>query len=358
MTNIVTLGKCYFPSEQILNDEQKKFYKEVELSLKNLKYIDIGGNIGYVFIYLYKLIDCWNKAGYEKVFEDLVYISEMYKKEEALSSYALAWAHDCLLGLEEYETYLNFTEQNRVYGTATHRCNLRLNVARHIKQDADPIDIVLMVGGRTSKFIKANESLYKSNLINVLDEFIEQSEFSNWFEVFDSWLPNNTQYEHYLFAGSANSNRAILNFKVKAFYSAYDQLYIIKELIKKAENLARKDLGVPAIGEGWISETLLYKSILDAFPETKVIQHGRPIWLGRQHLDIWLPHWNIAVEYHGRQHFEAVDYFGGAEAFQQTQQRDNRKIRLCENNNVNLIIATEDNSHEDIIARIRSIKRR
>ena len=60
-------------------------------------------------------------------------------------------------------------------------------------------------------------------------------------------------------------------------------------------------------------------------------------WLGKQSLDFYLPNYNVGIECQGRQHFEAVDYFGGNETFKQTLERDKRKKALCEKHGIKLL---------------------
>ena len=110
----------YFPSEENMDAQQKSFYKKVEKSLNAGDCINIDGNIGYVFVYLYKLLSKWNSKGFESLSEFLIYISELYKNEEKLSNYCLFWAYDCLLGLEKYDDYLEKTEPRIITGTSTH----------------------------------------------------------------------------------------------------------------------------------------------------------------------------------------------------------------------------------------------
>ena len=57
--------------------------------------------------------------------------------------------------------------------------------------------------------------------------------------------------------------------------------------------------------------TELYYKIKETFPNEKVVHHGKPSWLGQQHLDIYFPYKNIAIEYQGLQHQEPVEFFGG-----------------------------------------------
>lgn len=113
-------------------------------------------------------------------------------------------------------------------------------------------------------------------------------------------------------------------------------------------------MGLPKIGEGWISETELFRKLEAEFSVTPVIQNGQPKWLGRQHFDVWLPNWKVAVEYHGKQHFEPVEFFGGKESFEKTVERDLRKIEIAKKNGVSLIVVTEDHDLDGLIQEIYS----
>ena len=145
----------------------------------------------------------------------------------------------------------------------------------------------------------------------------------------------------------------IYSLKSSCFYAARDYSDTIRFLSKEAENKARHIAGVPKIGEGWISETALFRKLEAEFSNTKVVQHGRPTWLGRQHFDIWFPNWKIAIEYHGRQHFEPVEFFGGKEAFHKSVERDKRKADLSKRHGVKLLVVTETDNHDDIVQDIK-----
>jgi hypothetical protein len=110
---------------------------------------------------------------------------------------------------------------------------------------------------------------------------------------------------------------------------------------RRAENEIREKYKVPQIGEGWISETTLFRNLQEIFPQYEVIHHGKPDWLGRMHLDVYIPDLNIAFEYQGKQHFKAVEFFGGKESLEKTQSRDGEKARLCEENGLKLFYINE-----------------
>lgn len=81
--------------------------------------------------------------------------------------------------------------------------------------------------------------------------------------------------------------------------------------------------------------------------QSEVIAHGQPRWLGRQHLDIWIPSRLITIEYQGLQHSPTVEFFGGEEAFERTKEQDDRKRSLCQYNDVTLIEISYDHDVPD-----------
>ena len=88
----------------------------------------------------------------------------------------------------------------------------------------------------------------------------------------------------------------------------------------------------------------LENSIMELLIENNInFEHYKNfIWLKKQSLDIYLPNYNIAIECQGTQHFEPVDFGGNGieEAlilFEKNKERDRRKKRLCQENNVTLV---------------------
>ncbi len=110
---------------------------------------------------------------------------------------------------------------------------------------------------------------------------------------------------------------------------------LINDVFRESENKLREEHNLPRIGEGWISETQLFYLVKEEFEDAT--QHHSPEWLYPQHLDVFIPSKNIAIEYQGRQHFEPVDFFGGVETFQDNLKRDKRKKKKCKDNKVKLI---------------------
>jgi hypothetical protein len=125
------------------------------------------------------------------------------------------------------------------------------------------------------------------------------------------------------------------------------------ELVRKAENSVRRELGLPLVGEGWLSETQLYWEIRNEFAEMAVEREATPSWLAPQRLDIYLPELGVAIEYQGEQHRQPVERFGGEEGFQRTVERDDRKRQLCEAHGIRLIYVMPGYCLPGVLSEIR-----
>ena len=107
-------------------------------------------------------------------------------------------------------------------------------------------------------------------------------------------------------------------------------------IIRDSENILRLERGMKRVGECWITESDLYYKLKKHFNKLKIIHHGSPEWLGRQHVDIWFPMYDIGVEYQGDQHYKPVDFFGGIKSHEENKIRDDRKRKLFKENNATL----------------------
>ena len=124
--------------------------------------------------------------------------------------------------------------------------------------------------------------------------------------------------------------------------------------IYSLQNEFRVSRGIPRIGEGWVSETDLYYKLKDYFSTEKVIHHGKPKWLGKQHVDIWFNENSIGIEYQGQQHDRPIEFFGGEKSFEEGKKRDERKRMLFKENNAFLIEVREGFDFELLCEEIKS----
>lgn len=58
----------------------------------------------------------------------------------------------------------------------------------------------------------------------------------------------------------------------------------------------------------------------------------------RYRYDFYLPTLNIIIEFHGRQHYDAIEYFGGKDKFKENQERDRYKENFLRKLNIPLLI--------------------
>jgi hypothetical protein len=84
-------------------------------------------------------------------------------------------------------------------------------------------------------------------------------------------------------------------------------------------------------------EASLMKVMQKLLPGEKIVTE-EPIG-ERLRLDVYCPSYKLAAEFHGRQHFEYVEYFHqDIEGFKQSQRRDERKIEICRDLGIALIV--------------------
>jgi hypothetical protein len=107
------------------------------------------------------------------------------------------------------------------------------------------------------------------------------------------------------------------------------------DALREAENLLREKHGLPRIGEGWVSEMLLFNLVKNIFADTE--HHVSLPWLKPQELDVWVPSRNLAFEYQGIQHYEPVEFFGGKAALEHRQNLDKTKRNKCRTHGTLLI---------------------
>lgn len=86
-------------------------------------------------------------------------------------------------------------------------------------------------------------------------------------------------------------------------------------------------------GERLIFNTLAYHFNLS---ETKDFYYGY-ILPNRLHLDFYLPHYRLGIEYDGIQHFKSINYFGGIDSYLDIIKRDKNKDTYCKDNHITLI---------------------
>lgn len=93
-------------------------------------------------------------------------------------------------------------------------------------------------------------------------------------------------------------------------------------------------------------ETKLYEFVNSNLCE-RVERIRRFKWLGLKSIDIFIPKYNIGIEYQGEQHFRPVEYFGGVDKFNKTVRRDKEKYDLCKLNGIKLFYFSKEKNLPD-----------
>jgi hypothetical protein len=98
-----------------------------------------------------------------------------------------------------------------------------------------------------------------------------------------------------------------------------------------------KYIGCPkccgSIGESEVRKILQEKNI--KFEEQKRFKNCKNKYT--LPFDFYLPEYNLCIEYQGIQHFESIEWFGGKNKLQYTQQNDQIKRNYCKDNNIILL---------------------
>jgi hypothetical protein len=105
----------------------------------------------------------------------------------------------------------------------------------------------------------------------------------------------------------------------------------------------------------WVSENQSFQLLRRQLKGLDVFQHARPTWLDPQHLDVYVPAIDLAVEFMGRQHFEPLEFFGGEKAYRELAERDRKKNELCIAHGLELVYVRYD---EDLAKRTKDIVER
>ncbi|MBE7691240.1 hypothetical protein [Tenacibaculum piscium] len=369
------------------NSEQLAFYRVYKSHFLNGKYIDIKGNDNYSFILFYDLLENHNSETKE-LQNQLTKLAKYYPKTksygesaiieklENLGNFEKSW--NLILQKEyinvqkiiEYENKLNRELLNGELivklGGFSHLTEFGQKNINEIKPFANKqLDKYKLDKGTDffNLFVKNGKPIIttktveipnKKSLFGFLKKPIKEtiSEYNSIY--YEDFFLSKAEYKHY---------KAIDDYQAESGYkssfphivekSIFNQCRLI---LKQAEDLYRETIGMPKVGEGWISETELFYKISDYFKNDEVVHHASPKWLGRQHLDIYLPKLNIGIEYQGAQHYEPIDFFGGQEAFEKTVERDKKKKNLCEKHNCMLIYADKGYDLNEIIVTIENRK--
>ena len=375
------LGDSYRNYDFILNQNQIESLNNISKFLNNKNYIDLKQND----LYLHFIVSDWfihlnlnNQSEILSYIDKIDFILENYINTQ-FENDLIDIKADCFLHIKNEDEWFKIKKsQSPIYpnGGPVEIASY-INYHSYMNIDLEPLDLMRLFKYRINKKIYNHDP---QKLQEILSENFKKEKL-NLFE----------DYKHEIIYHNKNKNNYSKNYHYLTYYKRQNFIYhqnnyqkINKEyfdittnhfeyyfgnnpydknhwkkthekynnFFRKCENQFRESIGFKNVGESWVSETNLYLQIKNHYKNLEIIQHGKPKFLNKQHYDIWIPQLKIAIEYHGEQHFKPIKHFGGEKTFIKTKERDNNKINLSIQNNVQLIIVEKNYNLDQIFEQI------
>lgn len=330
-------------SEEDMDKNQQHFFMRWIENWNKGKALAIDGYISYLFCYVYKVL----ALPPEDVSQQLIRLKKAYPLERKFHEYCDAWLSDSYVLQGQYKKALcafpSIDINSRSATCTEHLLSIKLMTGDHLTG----LDLLTLNGPKVTKWGKE----HLSQVAHFLDIILNVLEKHKGCNLLNYWKTTTTSCPYSVYRGTPRSSSADIS--VYLFSQNKEIIKFIREKTREAENTVREEMKIPLVGEGWIGETELYYAISDALTDTQVIQHARPEWLGRQHLDVFIPEYAVAIEYQGAQHDKPIEYFGGEEAFLATKKRDAAKKLKCLKNNVKLIEVRPGYNLSELIRMVR-----
>jgi hypothetical protein len=286
--------------------------------------------------------DQW-RAGIERI------LIAAASAEKELPSHVQYWIADLFIAVGEYETAIREMPALELGQRRSIHADKVLSLKAQLGLPVTGSDIVVLFGPKLTKFGVEN----MERVIEFIDIRVRELQDREGRRLLEEWKETAQVHPHGMPLFNGHASYLIVKSPEYRSYSLSPtaERFCI-DLMRDAENTYRDEANIPRVGEGWVAETTLFYAVKEALPDVQVVQHGREEWLGRQHLDVYLPDLKVALEYQGEQHDRPVEFFGGEEAFRKNQQRDRRKLKKCKENGVRIIYVREGYDLDTVIKQI------
>lgn len=231
--------EVHYPRTEQLEPAQRRFYDDLCKALDRGMGLDVAGNISYLFLYAYGLLNAWETQGFERIAERLKRLRDLYPHEPKFAEGCRLWALDCLLGLRKYDEYLAGTElaePEDIFRKATHPGNLRCNVARLAGKAASAEDLVRISGFKASSFTRGYPQEFRALLTEHFAEDALQN--GDWLERCAA-MADMQSYDERLFSG-APIQQPKAPFRTFAYYAVPSFLREIEAVAKAAQKELRQ----------------------------------------------------------------------------------------------------------------------
>lgn len=339
----------YYPAEFHMNRSQKNFYEIWKRNWNQGNPIDVKGNISYLFAYVYGVIGSAKNQPKETLME-LRLLQKVYKTEPRFVQYLTRWIFDVYLMQSEYLNAMAYLESRSGVEKINRVDNIILSLKYKLGLPLAGLDVVSMYHTTPRKLVLNNLEFIIDWLDGLIEDFEERNNVDLLALVTEQFAFQESS-ETYLFNGTPFCHKIQLT--IFNYSALGDFQIVLDQWFKDAENILRKERGLPKIGEGWISEAMLYNVVSKIFTEMgyDVIHHSYPAFLQRQELDIHIPALKLGIEYMGKQHYEPIEFFGGQLGLEKTKARDEKKRRTCRKHGLEVIDFRYDEPIEEIYVR-------
>lgn len=400
---IIDWNPGYYPDLSMADDSQKECYSKIVKKIEKGEYVEVGEKTSYLHCYILSLKRSTYDAVVSKTLPELEskcrnFIGLYMEAQPKVVSYIDFWLVilDCLQNkdpdtiIESLNRHIDFRVEHNLKVDKERSTVIFLHskqVSPKTKVDSSyfvhlaPMNIKSLLTGTGKKYydeiceyikliLDADYDRTGINFLYKVYDFVDgyiSIEMGEAFCMHDEDKEEEPQRKEYVFIKKVGTLEEILGTVLSKSYVApaksvkikelkipnrilsIEHKTFIKTLVKEAENAFRNDHNLKPIGEGWVSETILFKQIKAALPGIRVLQHSRPSFLGQQHYDVYIPKYKVAFEYQGDQHYKAIGLFGGEDGLANTQQRDQRKKELSFENGVVLCEVLPDYEVEEVI---------
>ena len=374
-SKLVEWDPGYYPDISQATSAQRRSYEKIKKTIENGNHVECSDAYLYAYSYELNQLLIQNTSlvpdvseGIYKKYRNFVSIYSALNPKVAFYFYpwmivslVLAKA-DIRSTLEEYMEFYIF---NKFSGNSEFITALYVS-CHQIESSADKVEGRLFqafVGEDLKQYMTSTGRKHHEDVMQVIDVLLQgdfrESGINYLYRMYDFEAGFIMLDNHYNLSTVPKKSAYTDNVDLKLIisyptYKPSKKKAFIKRLVYEAENLVRENKGLQRIGEGWVSETLLFRQIESAFNDTEVVQHANPSFLDRQHYDVYLPEHKIALEYQGDQHFRPIEFFGGEEAFAKNQERDRKKATKSHSNGVFQIDVTPGYDLNSVIRQVAS----
>jgi hypothetical protein len=274
--NVPFWSMMYVTSHQAIrlgDNNQRRFYKEFKKRFLEGEFLDIKGNSNYAFILLFEIASIFKEdRDLEKLQSSMINLGNNYPKTSIYIPRVLIDANNVDLikwTVKNYDVFINEEDARNI-------CKVfNKNEIEELKSASPSFNksCILNEIGRLEKrknYLKAweirtNNDLCDFHSLKLYDKKIEKSLTTGAIIlniVYESTLTSfgiNNREEILKIADlEIEKHEKILGKKITSINSRNKLELKFREILRESEDIYRASIGMPKIGEGWISETELF----------------------------------------------------------------------------------------------------